>query len=336
MQDAPSENAQPLLEIVRDLPLEVHVAAMIGLGAGLALWLVGRRLIKVVFILLGIAVGGALGFVIASLTGFETFEGFQATHIGLLCGAIGGIIAASFLFRFTIAISTSAVLGVAGLLGASVYLAAVQTGSEPAVELPASELALDGVPFDEEAERPAAQPPDAQQPTQPFGYPPPDPELVGDESSFDEVTPANEDVGEIVDTAAGRVREFIARLADEARAAWEAQPAYDKGVMTIAAFAGAALGAMIGLVVPSGASAVVTSLAGAAIWIPCALWLGNKFHFPGVEHAHGISPKHWLIIWGVAALIGATAQWSGLSTKRLARTARRRNKDDDEDEDDDV
>jgi len=333
LQDAPSENAQPLLDIVRDLPLEVHVAAMIGLGAGLALWLVGRRLIKVVFILLGIAMGGALGFVIASLTGYETFEGFQATHIGLLCGAIGGVIAASFLFRFTIAISTSAVLGVAGLLGASVYLAAVDAGPEPPAEIPTSELALDGVPFDE-AEQPIDQPTDSRTPPT-FDDPPSEP-TQSVEPISGEATAANEDVGEIVDTAADRVREFIARLADEARAAWEAQPAYDKGVMTIAAFAGAALGAMIGLVVPSGASAVVTSLAGAAIWIPCALWLGNKFHFPGVEHAHGISPKHWLIIWGVAALIGATAQWSGLSTKRLARSGRRRSNDEDEDEDDDV
>jgi hypothetical protein len=335
-QDAPPpEASQPLLEIVRDLPLEVHVAAMIGLGAGLALWLVGRRLIKVVFVLLGIAIGGALGFVIAPLTGYETFEGIDVTHIGLGAGAVAGIIAASFLFRFTIAVSTSAVMAVAGLLGASVYLAAVDAG-EPPGELPASELALDGVPFEDETAVPGAQP-DEGLPSRPFGFDPDEPPAEQEaEDSPGDSGQRGEDVGEIVDTAGERVREFMIRLGDEARELWASQPAYDRSVMTLAALVSAALGAMIGLVVPTGASAVITSLAGAAIWIPCGLWLANKFDLPGVEHVQGISPKNWLIIWGIIALVGATAQWSGFSTRRFGRRRRRDDGEDDEDEDDDV
>lgn len=335
-QDAPPpEASQPMLEIVRDLPLEVHVAAMIGLGAGLALWLVGRRLLKVVFVLLGIAQGGALGFVIAPLTGYETFEGIDVTHIGLGAGAVAGIIAASFLFRFTIAVSTSAVMAVAGLLGASVYLAAVEAAAPPS-ELPTSELALEGVPFEDET--PPAELPLNEEPSRPFGFIPeeqPAESGVGEEGPL-ESGQQGEHVGEIVDTARERVREFMIRLGNEARELWASQPTYDRSVMTLAALASAALGAMIGLVVPTWASAVVTSLAGAAIWIPCGLWLANTFDLPGVEHVQGISPKNWLIVWGVVALVGATAQWSGFSTRKFGKGRRRTDDDYDDDEDDDV
>ena len=316
MQTGPSiESAEQLLGSLQSLPIGMHAPAFIGLAAGLALWLAGRRIIKPVFLVLGVALAGTLGFFLAPAFGHDAFFGYPSPFVGLGVGALVGLVGSAVLFRFTMAIASGASVAIAACLGAAIYLNANPT-PDRAIDIPAehaalspAELALPNVPVRTEPDQPTESPIEAvlDQPPAP-------------EDSDDGVI-------EVARTTAKVVRNFVGLLGAELGLIWSQLPVRDRSVISAAGFVGAILGGMLGLAMPKRASALFTALFGAAIWIPCLVYLLTAFDMP-IGFLTALSARAWLIAWAVISLVGASSQWSGLATRRLRKT-----KDDDDDDD---
>ncbi len=310
--------AQQFLESLQGLPIGVHAAALIGLVAGLCLWIAGRRIVKPVFLLLGLAIAAAIGFFAAPLFGVDTIMGYPSPYIGLGIGALVGLAVSAFLFRFTMAIATGASVAVASCLGAAVYLNANPTtveienaiGERAGIAL--NDLALNQVP-NLNSDDPETQP-------HRFGEHP--------ESEQESTDSGGEtgNVAHVARTAAFRVRDFMGHLGSELGLIWDQLPIRDRSVISSAGLVGAFFGALLGLVMPKRASALSTALFGAAIWMPCLFWLLTAVNAP-VGFFGSLSAKTWLITWAVISLVGASFQWSGLATRKLSESG-----DDDDDE----
>jgi hypothetical protein len=310
--------AQQLLDSLQELPIGVHAAALVGLIAGLSLWIAGRRIVKPVFLLLGLTLAAVGGFFAAPLFGTDTILGYPSPYIGLGVGAIFGLAASAFLFRFTMAIATGASLAVASCLGAAVYLNAnptptqLETALADRGALATEDLALNRVPI-LNADDPTEQ-------DHRFGEHPMPETQEGDEPS---------DVANVASNAAFRVRDFMGHLGAELGLIWKQLPVRDRKVITSAGLAGAFIGALLGLVMPKRASALFTALFGAAIWMPSLFWILTAIDAP-IGFLGTLSAKSWLIVWAVISLVGAMTQWSGLATRKM----RKMDEDDDDDDDD--
>lgn len=106
---------------LNSLPLAAHVLAATGLIAGLILWVMGRRVLRPIFCILGCLAGAGTGFfLMAQAT--DTMFGIPSPYIGLGIGSVLGLAAAIMLFRFAVAIATGVALGLAGVLIAAAYL----------------------------------------------------------------------------------------------------------------------------------------------------------------------------------------------------------------------
>src|SRR5688572_30948890 len=83
------------------------------LATGLVLWLIGRRVLKPMVVVLFALLGGAVGFVAVPLT---VMSGSVSVYVGLLVGAAVGSLLGVMLYRFSMAIGLGLVLGVAAPL----------------------------------------------------------------------------------------------------------------------------------------------------------------------------------------------------------------------------
>ena len=72
--------------------------------------------------------------------------------------------------------------------------------------------------------------------------------------------------------------------------------------------------ALSGLGAPRRSAGAVTSMLGAAMWIPCVVWLAHVKDLPGREYLHQ-RPLGWVIIWLVVACVGIVIQWTALRSR---------------------
>lgn len=108
-------------------PVEFLGISAAALFAGLVLWIAGAKLVRPIFITLGLLGGGFLGALIVPGFGAgpdagETLLGLPPATAGLIIGGVLGLIVASLLFRLAVAGSAGIALGAAGLLAATVYI----------------------------------------------------------------------------------------------------------------------------------------------------------------------------------------------------------------------
>lgn len=109
---------------------------------------------------------------------------------------------------------------------------------------------------------------------------------------------------------ADRIRTCWSTMLSEAKAGWSSMPRPHQAIVGLAGVLGLALGVIAGLALPGWAASTVTALFGAAIWLPCFVWLSNAFSAPW-RTSLDRSPAAWLAIWGGVAFVGMVVQWSG-------------------------
>ncbi len=140
--------AQTGVTSLSDLPGGAHVAAAVGLIAGIALLIAGRRLLRMALILGAAALGGAFFFYMAPTLSIPADPNLMLA-IGLALGAIAGIL----LYRVTVSVTAMALLAAAGPLVAAgaMRLAPTQEWLPKESEEPvAAELALAPAALSEE------------------------------------------------------------------------------------------------------------------------------------------------------------------------------------------
>lgn len=305
------EASQGALDALSALPIGAHLWVVVAILVGLALWLFGRKLAKPAFFLVGGLFGAAAGFLLLPAFGTPDIANVPSPYLGLGAGAAVGLIVAGFVFRFTMALASAAVVGIAALLISSIYVTANPPDPENTEEVATPALAmiappltlyqlrLPGVPTIERGRAiPVGLRQPADQPADP-GAPAPLPD--------DEPTPEDTGAPESLGDAAQRVRDFLEVLSSEVRLVWNSQPEEGRLIVLGSTVIGAALGFIIGLAAPNRAAIVITSMAGAAIWLPSAVALAHALQMPFRE-ALVWGPRGWLIAWGVTSVIGVISQ----------------------------
>ncbi len=287
-----------------DLPPVAHAPIALALVAGFLLWVVGGRLIKPAFAAMGIVLGGLGGFMLLPQLGFEQVLGMPSPYAGLAFGGLSGLIFSIVVFRMAVGVASSGAFALVGLLGGLAFLQ-VQPGIEQAPDSPleaeiderAAALATDGGAssmlddirdaFDEaavdHAERSIRE---------------------TAEGSFERL---DGDTQTIMRTAYGQCRAFVSALVSQAGDRWRATGADERMILMGGTILGAAAGLLIGFAAPKRSSAVVSALAGSAIWLGSAVWLMHAFEAPGREFLQR-TPLVWVIVWLAAAGVGVMLQ----------------------------
>lgn len=332
---------------ISTLPLGVHATAVVGLGAGLLLWTLGGRMVKVAMAVLGMAGGAGIGSMLVPVLGVTAVAGFPAHLVGMTGGAIVGLVAAILLFRFAMVIAGAGVIGAGAALVGRVYVNVApppedlrgpgevqgiierDLGEEPSGEAgangeqdaPSLEETVRDV-LEEEAERQARQGLDEQAESAEQGL----------RSMVSEETAA------AVEEGAERIRVFVAKTWRAFVRQWNALDAAQRLVLAGFVVVGLAAGALLGLAMPTKSAAMLTSLAGSAVWLASLAWLAEAMSLPGRHLLVGgdHSSLKWLIVWPVVAVLGLVFQLRNLkqrAERAEPREGRRRGRDGEDDKD---
>lgn len=352
--------AAHLPDALQNLPWLVHIPVALALIAGLVLWLAGRRLLRPVTIMVGLGLGGLIGFLVLPIT----MPGFALSpYLGLVAGAATGLTTALLLYQVATAITFGSAIGAgcgvtaAAVLGTALTLPASaqldpndnpgQLGGgeqpiyvppppvwNPRVEpLPEPEVGPEGADVENPGvirAKPVATKPKPQTPAKvnrPTAVKPTAAKKPASETRGPAATPRLEQSPSFVTGhdargaaagAAGRVGEFWTAARETWSAWWETVPVKNRPLILGATAAGITAGTVLGLLLPAWSAGVVTALAGAAIWLPAALWLGTAWNVPGFSGRSGgaslqsLSPGGWIAVWLVVAVVGVACQWYGL------------------------
>lgn len=245
------------LTLAQALPEGGSVPLGVALMAGILLWIMGARVIKPVFFLFGLAIGGFVGTTLMPLIGFPSFEvggiSISPSVVGLLCGGIIGALCALAMFRLVIAMTSAFAFGVAGVVGAMIFLHYNPTlgdgelGETESALVESGESTLNGLTnsLSDDLTREAAE---------------------RSVDSFDrDGKILDENTKQQLKDAAERSRQFLSELGQTISAELERRPTRDKMIAFSAGFAGFAFGLLIGVVLPKRTTALVTSLFGSAV-----------------------------------------------------------------------
>lgn len=293
------------LEGLQSLPWGIHAAVALAMAAGLVLWLAGQRVLKPMVVAAIALLGAALGGLLVPSTSW----GAELTvwH-GLAAGLVVGLLAGLLVFRSAMALGFGVVMGAAlPLIAASVLQFYPIASPESSETMRDAEDAWHRVTaFGEEL-------PDR---VDPEGY------RIVAARWMDETEAAGLDgVPENLRPAADRISEAWGTATTEARSHWESLPRSHQAVIGLSGVVGLAGGVVAGLAMPAWASAMVTALFGAAIWLPAFVWLSNAMGAPW-RSQFDRSPGAWLAIWAAVALAGMVVQWSGVFKKRAVAKAK--------------
>lgn len=310
------------LTLGQNLPEGGSVPLFFLLAGGMMLWLFGAKIIKPVFMIFGIGIGGFVGTTILPLTGLPAFDigGFTMTPgiTGLLAGAIIGALVMLAMFRLVITLTAAIAFAAAGLLGAMVFLHFNPTQTDTLNETEAAIVENGNAATEALNATTDAIARDAAERSVNLLNSGSDEPLIDDETRSD-----------ILD-AAERSRAFVTQVVETVREDLDKRPARDKMIAFSSMFAGLALGLLVGVVMPNRAAALVTSLTGSAAWIGAgtALLTARNGEIPGFLDQSAVV---WAIIWIFIAILGLFVQL-GFLGKKSSKPARSSADDDDDDE----
>lgn len=318
---APTVPASAAGTPVGTLPLGLHAPAVVGLIAGLILWSLGARMIKLALALVGAAAGAVIGSLLVPTVGLTSVAGFPAHGVGLVAGTILGLVAAILLFRFAMVVAGAGVLGAAAALAGLVYV----NIAPPPPDLRAPDELSGLIEWS----------PESREQSPPESVDDPIREALSQEAlaagqrqaqeTADRIRDSvGEDTAAAIGEAAERIRAFVRGVWGAFLTHWNGLDAAQRLVLAGFVVIGLAAGALVGLAMPTRSAAMITSLAGSAVWLTSLAWLAEAMRLPGREFliGAGSASARWLIIWPIIAIIGLVFQLRNL--KKPPEPTRRR------------
>lgn len=268
-----------IAESIAALPWFLHAAVAIVGVAGLVLWACGSRVLRGVCIAVAAGFGTFAGLVVASMwTGAAANSGLAAA-VGGAGGFLVGALVAHLLYRFAVALLFGGVMAVGCVVA---FLAAANLGWDPHSVASPLFPAVAGVATD-------AEPDWADWPGGGGSGPTPAAGAAARRAEVD------------------RVRNFLDSVTSEAQARWGSTPAPRRIAAALAGAIGLFVGVVAGLLQPAWAASALSSLIGAALWLPASLWGAKAVGVP-VETWADLSSSAWLGVWLVAAAAGLGVQ----------------------------
>lgn len=279
-------------DAISTAPLGAQGVMVLVLIAGLILWFAGGKVVKPALLAVGVALGAAGGMILLPELGTTQVASIPSPYVGLAGGAIVGCGIAMMLFRMAITVSAVGAFAVGGLLAGACFLqfAPRLIPPEPPAPLASPEPAVDL-----------------------------DALTTGLDTSLDRAASIKRDLADHLDpktramlhTAAGQTRQFFERLARQTRSLWDDLSPREQAVIVGGTLAGGVVGLLVGLVMPRKSAAIVTAMAGAALWLASATWLAHAARVPGRELLHR-SPLAWAAIWLAVSALGVAVQLARL------------------------
>lgn len=297
---------------------EARVVALAGLMTGLVLWLVGGRVLRLAFGVLGTALGAFLGLVLLPLTGlapietgWETLPTISPEQLGLVGGGLLGLVFSVALFRAVMAIGAGLVFAGVGALAGLIfishspvtetetvdgvdqaYMETIDESSTDDGELPSLEDLVTTTALEE-----------ARQWTESRGQEAIDGGLDTAESAGFDVAEARKQLA----SAAEQSSAFLSKTGKALGEQWDALEVRQRLLLLGSSLAGLAAGLLFGLVAPNRSAALISAMGGSAIVIGCGLMLADSYDLSSHALLNQPAPT-WAIIWGVASALGLVFQ----------------------------
>jgi len=329
------------LSAAQALGSEARVVAVAGLMAGLVLWLVGGKVLRPAFGVLGTALGAFLGLVLLPLTGmgpidtnWQVFSTISPEQLGLFAGGLLGLVLSVSLYRAVMALGAGLVFAGVGALAGLIFISNAPRPDPSESEgvdsgyLEQIGVATDGAESSEDiptindlVTTTALE--EAREWSESRGQTVIDDGLDTAERAGFDVTAAREG---LVD-AAERSSVFLSRTGETARTQWDALEVRQRLLLLGSSLAGMAAGLLFGLVAPGRSAALISAMGGSAVVMGCSLMLADSYNFSSAALLNQPAPT-WAIVWGVASALGLTFQLAVLGRKG------RRSSDDDDNDDD--
>lgn len=307
------------LSLAQSLPQGGSVPLGVALMAGLLLWIMGARVIKPVFFLFGLAIGGFVGTTLMPLIGFPSFEvggmTISPSVVGMVCGGIIGALCALAMFRLVIALTSAFAFAVAGVVGAMIFLHYSPTTTDGDLSdtesalVESGESAVNGftTSLNDEITREAAER---------------SVDMLDQDGNI-----IDEDTKQQLKDAAERSRQFLSDLGGTVSDELAKRPTRDKMIGFSAGFAGFAFGLLIGVILPKRTTALVTSLFGSAVCMASTSALLTASNGTRPEYLNQ-SATVLAIVWVLLTGIGLMIQLGFITRK--ANIARTNDGDDDD------
>jgi hypothetical protein len=335
-------------DAISALPWGAHALVALAMAAGITLWVRGQSILKPLIVALAAILGGVLGLLVLPHTPWgDSSPVYYGLGIGVFAGIVVGMLLyrSAMAVAFGIVLGSLLPLGMAAYLdsarpGESGDAATDETRflqpftdigratADAFSDVSSASSASDDSPSQREGAGGRVQ--DAvyslvtSQLTEnlipaTFTAPLPSPSRFSGspaqrEDKDTSATEAPADDNEPSEASADlpgseRVRAFLETAWTEAKERWETRPPAQQTMIVGSAVVGAVAGIFIGLVMPGWGAAAVTAMFGAAVWLPCFVWLSGALSLPWLD-ALDRTPLQWLMVWGGASLVGMTVQWA--------------------------
>ena len=329
------------LSAAQILGSEARVIALTGLMSGLVLWLVGGRVLRLAFAVLGTAMGAFMGLILLPLTGMAPIETGWASlptlspeQLGLFAGGLLGLVFSVALFRAVMAIGAGLVFAGVGVLAGLIFIS--QSPASP----PGGEAQpADGVDsaYLESIDSDASSAGETVSIEDMVTTSALEQARAWSESRGQEVIDGGLDTAEHAGFDVDQARQQLANAAEKSsaflhktgqafRRHWDSLEVRQRLLLLGSSLAGLAAGLLFGLVAPNRSAALISSMGGSAVVIGCGLMLADSYGLGSHALLDQPAPT-WAIVWGVASALGLVFQVGVLG--------RRGGDDWDDDEDED-
>lgn len=325
------------------LPIEAHAAVGIMLIVGLGLWLFGGKIIKPMFGIAGLVLGGLVGMIALPAFGVESVGGAPSALIGMAIGGVIGFVMTLMMLKIAIVFAAGLGFAAVGFLGGTVYLSynPLPDDNPPAFVIDDSERAHDGRllfenPYTGE-KMTLGQLTETLHEADSF--------LSGSKGTALEAEDSLNAEGEHGVLSQEHLRAIAVRCEaivregfDMAKSHWNALSQRERLVVVSSTFGSLALGLLVGFMMPKKATAFITALAGSAIWLTAGALLIEAF-LPGMRGLTDQPSVVWAGVWAFMFLVGLVVQLAGLGKATPAKKRRKKKAeaeaDEGEDEEDD-
>ncbi|HEB60249.1 MAG TPA: hypothetical protein ENJ06_00330 [Phycisphaeraceae bacterium] len=334
-------------DLIRQLPVSVHVMALAGLMIGVIVLLAGGKLVRPLVLLVGASFGAFLG-----LAAIAFFPDAGDPLIGIGIGAVVGLLFGLLMFRFYMAVALALLLGIIAPVGVFAYGSLSGTWSQQEQgPVAASEQLLDDVPVTRDeattdnnhgndknnpentGERrgknggkssAGGNENKADSPDGSDGSGAQVPDLTEDaikdamtdalsQAAVDAAKQTARDAADKLNEQAGPVMESAGKIMraifKECRTRFDDLPGGEQWAVSLAAMLGFVFGAVIGLILPKSAARIVTAAAGSALVIWCFSWLSVRYQVP-VAQGLPTHPAASLALWTIIWVAGVIFQWT--------------------------
>lgn len=269
---------QPIQDAVQQgldsLPFSMHSVVVAAMLAGIVMWLAGRHVLRMAFVLVGMTGGALAGHLLIPLVS----TGVPVVAAIVVGAAFGGVL--SFVaFRFAIAVWL-AMIGSALGAGVCIVVVGISMPAPPEQPLTLEEMFLTDVPIEGEPMEEALD-----------ELGPPEPERL---------TATEKEAME-------RVRAFGAHLGDEAGRMWREIPGEDRMKLVSSTLLGLGLGGVLGFFAPKRSAAILTATIGSAVVMASALWLASA----AAIEAPRLPIPVYVLVWIVLSAVGMKVQFMG-------------------------